>query len=169
MAQKATIEEGMSEVIKTIPRMPRHAAEEFETQRSAMEYAPPSVREDFEGAAAAAAAQLPAERARIIERGLTEYQQALADRDRLRREFTAQRVEIAELKAIITARDNEQHVIEDRVRACIADRDNAVASASELRGVLSSLASILIGYFKPENHQHAPPEQQEQEQDRPNE
>jgi hypothetical protein len=54
----------------------------------------------------------------------------------------------------LATKQNEEHVIEDRVRQCLDDRDGAVADAAELRGVLSSLAAILVGYFRPENHKH---------------
>ena len=108
---KPSMEEEIGEAVRTMPRLPRHQPEEFETPRPPIEYAPPATREDFVEAAAAASLELPAER-----------------------------------------------IIEARVRDCLMQRDNAVAEASELRGVLSSLGAILVGYYKPERHNGEAPQ-----------
>jgi hypothetical protein len=152
----APLEQEMADALKTLPRLPRHESAEFEVKRSAIEYAQPSLREDFTEAAAGHDPQpeLPAERVKVVEQGLTAMQQVYADRDRLRREVASLRVQLAEANARITGKEREEHVIEERVRQCLTDRDNAVGQASELRGVLSSLAAILVGYWKQDNHQH---------------
>jgi len=148
---KPTMEEEITDAVRSMPRLPRHEAKEFEVQRSPVEYAPASMREDE----AVASDQLPTERVKVIEQGLTAMQQVYADRDRLRREVASLKVQLAEANARITGKEREEHVIEERVRECLQQRDIAVAKESELRGVLSSLAAILVGYWKKENHQHA--------------
>jgi len=153
----APLEQEMADTLKTLPRLPRHEPAEFEVKRSAIDYAQPSLREDFTEAAAGHDPQpeLPAERVKVVEQGLTAMQQVYADRDRLRREVASLKVQLAEANARITGKEREEHVIEERVRECLQQRDIAVAKESELRGVLSSLAAILVGYWKKENHQHA--------------
>ena len=103
-----SVEEQIGEAVASIPRrLPKHQPEEFEIKRSAIEFAPPSTRDDFTEAATAAAhdpqPDLPAERVKLVEQGLTAMQQVYADRDRLRRENANQRVSIAELQAKLDA------------------------------------------------------------------
>ena len=166
---KPSMEEEIGEAVRTMPRLPRHQPEEFETPRPPIEYAPPATREDFVEAAAAASLELPAERMMVVEQGLVALQQSHADRDRMRRENATLKVRIAELEARIRVREDEDHaiekrredaerIIEARVRDCLMQRDNAVAEASELRGVLSSLGAILVGYYKPERHNGEAPQ-----------
>jgi|SRR5215469_1264019 len=154
MGKTKQVEDEISEAVRAMPRvpMPPHAPSEFEVKRTAIEYAPPARRDDF--VEAASEVDLPAERMKVVEQGLMALQQAHADRDRLRRENGALRVRIAELEARIKAKESEEHVIEQRVVVCLDQRDHAVAEASELRGVLSSLAAILVGHYKPERHAH---------------
>lgn len=157
-AESVSVEDAIGDAVKALPRLPRHEPSEFEIMRSPVEYAPPTTRDDFTEAAAVVSADLPAERVKVVEQGLIALQQSHADRDRLRRENASLRVQLAETNARISGKEQEEHVIEERVRQCLADRDNAVAAAAELRGVLSSLAAILVGYYKQENHQHQPAE-----------
>src|SRR5215472_11718712 len=127
-----TVEQDIADAIQAMPRpvLPRHDASEFEVVRSPVEYAPPATREDFIEAAATTT-ELSAERMKVVEQGLMALQQSHADRDRLRRENANQRVSIAELQARIAAKESEEHVIEERVRQCLDDRDRAVAEAAE--------------------------------------
>jgi hypothetical protein len=151
--QRATIEDEIGEAIsavKAAPRLPKHDPEEFEVQRHPIEYAPPTVRDDF--AIAAAGDPLPPERAKIVEQGLVALQQSHAERDRMRRDIGSLRQRITELETILKAKESEEHIIEKRCRECLEQRDNAVTHAAQLDGVLSSLAAILVGYFRPENH-----------------
>jgi hypothetical protein len=122
-----------------------------------VDYAPPQVRADFAEAVVVEQPELPAERVKLVEQGLVALQQSHAERDRLRRENGTLRIQIAELQARLATKESEEHVIETRVRDCLAQRDGAVSEAGELRGVLSSLGAILIGYYKPERHE--PPQQ----------
>ena len=159
----SVMEEDIAEAIKTV-RLPKHDESEFETPRTAVEYAPPSVREEFTEAAAATF-ELPPERIKVIEQGLTAIQQTQADRDRLRREVSNLRQRIVELETTLATKLREEDVIEARVRDCIAQRDGATEEAAELRGVLSSLAAICVSYFNRENHSHEPrfmPEEKDQ-------
>jgi hypothetical protein len=154
---RATIEDEISDAVKAMPRLPSHQPAEFETPRPPIEYAPPSIREDY-AAANAVPVELPPERMKVVEQGLTAFQQTQADRDRMRREIGSLRQKIVELETHLATKQREEHVIEERVRDCLAQRDSATEEAAELRGVLSSLAAILISYFRPENHQHAMPQ-----------
>jgi len=147
-----TIEDDIGEAVRAIPRLPKHEPAEFETPRSPIEYAPPVVREDY----TETNGDLPPERIKVIEQGLTAFQQTQADRDRMRREIANLRQKIVELETILATKVAQEKEIEARVRDCIEQRDGATEEAAELRGVLSSLAAILVGYWNRENHQHAP-------------
>lgn len=148
------IEQEITDAIRAEPpqRLQPHDPEEFEVKREAIEYAPPLAREAH--AAALEAAKLPVERLKRVEQGLTEYHSAYAENNQLRRDNGELKVQIASLNAHIDATEKEANVIEERVKECLRQRDEAVAEASELKGVLSSLAAILLGYFNPARHSH---------------
>jgi hypothetical protein len=156
MAKKPSIEDEITAAVKSIPRLPRHEASEFEAPRTAIEFAPPSLREEaLENGAALT--ELPAERIKLVEQGLVALQQSHADRDWLRRQNASLKVRIAELETQLATRQREEHIIEKRVHDCLVERDHAVSKTGELHGVLSSLAAILIGYYNPQNHQNGAP------------
>jgi hypothetical protein len=141
------------------PRLPAHPASEFESTQRPVDYAPATLRDEAD-------VELPVERAKLVEQGLIALQQTNADRDWLRRQNASLKTRIAELEATLTARDKHEHVIESRVRDCLRQADDAVKDAAEVRGVLSSLAAILVGYYKPKHHDNGEPEQTT-EQDQP--
>jgi hypothetical protein len=151
-----SIEDAIGDAVRSLPRLPESPPTRL------IDYAPPQVRAEFAETGAVAQQELPAERVKLVEQGLVALQQSHAERDRLRRENGVLRIKISELEARIGAKESEEHIIEERVRDCLAQRDGAVSEAGELRGVLSSLGAILIGYYKPERH-----EQQTEEKGQP--
>jgi hypothetical protein len=166
MAKKPSLEEEIGAAVKAMPRLPRHDATEFEAPRAAIEFAPPSLREEsIENNTVPA--ELPAERVKLVEQGLMALQQSHADRDWLRRQNASLKVRIAELETQLATRQREENVIERRVHDCLAERDHAVSETGELRGVLSSLAAILIAYYNPQNHQNGTQPIKTEEKDQP--
>jgi len=67
----------------------------------------------------------------------------VAERDYLKAELETARITITELRTQLDTHDRNVTTIENHTKACIAERDHAVAVAGELRGLLRAVEGIL--------------------------
>ena len=65
------------------------------------------------------------------------------ERDYLKAELEKARITITELRTQLDTHDRNVTTIENHTKACIAERDHAVAVAGELRGLLRAVEGIL--------------------------
>ena len=81
-----------------------------------------------------------------VERGLLEFDVMAVESQRLENENTGLRERVRLLELEIQELNGSRNIIESRIASCVAERDQAVHAAGELRGVLNSVAAICVRY-----------------------
>jgi chromosome segregation ATPase len=95
------------------------------------------------------ALELPADRARVVERGLTLYQQGQQEVERLTEELTEARAHIAELEAQVRSLESSRNMVESTAARHQAERDEAIAQRAIYEALFASFSAQLKAFNIP--------------------
>ena len=94
-------------------------------------------------------AELQEDRRAAVEAGLVHYQLVADERDRLAKELTAARGEIAGLKMALEVQTSQINVMESRVQAMQLVRDQAVAERAKYETLFATVQAMLRTFSIP--------------------